>query len=259
MASVSSCSRWRPGWPWPRQPDRQGRPGVVVRVLRQPLEACGARRKDRVDLGVLGLHRLQRRPPCVVGALEQQGPEPRVLARCGGGAAPRRRPPSAAASAARSSGPRRASLRRPSANAARSRRNAWCITYIIVMSTGPAWAAVWPGTGAARARRSWRSGRRVMVVPSDGADGLALVVVGGAGMVRRGCRRVVVGLGADGGRDPVEPSGHPPVAVAETTWWPGRGPSGSRSRRGGSRPPCRRRASSRRCRPRWRSPGRRRP
>ena len=32
------------------------------------------------------------------------------------------------------------------ANASRSRRKAWCMTYIIVMSIGPGWAAVWPGS-----------------------------------------------------------------------------------------------------------------
>ena len=62
IASVSSCCEV-PGEALPRrgQPHREGRPGVVVGVLGEPGEALGARREQRVDLGVLGLHRLQRR------------------------------------------------------------------------------------------------------------------------------------------------------------------------------------------------------
>ena len=102
----------------------------------------------------------------------------------------------------------------PRRTPARSRRKAWCITYIIVMSTGPGWAAVWPGSricvgpvGVVSVRHrslllEWAStGSRSS--DASGVDGgeQAEVVVGD--------------LGADAGQHPVEPGGHPPVPAAE--------------------------------------------
>ena len=127
------------------QAHRQGRPDVVVGTLGQGSEPGVAGRQQRVDLGVLGLHRHQR-PPVVGGHAGEEGrPQTRVLT-----AVVVMEELGEDRPAPRQGGPAGPVLDRGGVTAAtkasRSLRKAWCIRYIALMSRGP---AAWPSVRAA--------------------------------------------------------------------------------------------------------------
>ena len=221
MASVSSCSRCRARHSRAPRAARRGPRGRRRRRARASrCEAVPRRPQQRVDLGVLGLHRLAAsRRSSVVPRSSSGGQRPASSPEwcwCSASAKSSQRWLPAAARCCRSPTGVRCGRRRRSA--ARSRRKAWCITYIIVMSTGPSGAAVWPG------RRSWaRPGWLAVVVLVRAHRVLprwssVVVVTRRPACGRRGGRRARRGRSASTrtvGRTRSSQAGHPPVPAAE--------------------------------------------
>ena len=197
----------RAGAPGPRRPGSRGRCGGRRRGARASrrrrrrtaaragsITSCSASMSSSMR-EVLGV----ARPPRRAGGAPARAPRPR---RRGGGAAPRptgrqrrsqRRPHLGLGD--------RGVLRRRRRSASRSRRKAWCMTYMPVWSCGPSAVWLWPGRVSCWARWSGRSRRRGLAahggssVALGGGDHDATGLLGPAGArlgSTRGARRLAV-------------------------------------------------------------------